>query len=1384
MSMHRHVAMLALATALALAGCATYQEDRDTTQPGKLQKAAFAAGPWYTLRTVVDAPYEASFTFIGEAGTMEKIQWDIQENYLYAYRTYEFVTGEDGPRKEADGNRFRGEPIAAYKIESHFDLWQQYNPVTGEEMPVLYEAQERPWYEREYFRVDWTENAISSFEFMGSQICEVQGLITKQPVAYAPNQPGDPLQVYYAQRTGDGVWQNHYDLRTTHELSNIDYIDVINREFVTLNVDALFGDLSYADAQSCLGYPTMPLSGAMQVTYRQSFMKMDPERFAQAEKVFYPDPSFEKFGYFRDERNTYDPNRGVTDFLGYQMHRWNIWQKTTNEDGTTIPIPEREIRKITYYLNAETPARYADVARKLIASDSWNRAFAAALKAGKHPSMNGKDPVGGEAADLPVVFEAKSVDVDCGPDGDLPCQQLGDLRYSFMYYVSRPSLGSPLGYGPSFADPETGEIVMAVANFYGAALDTSKQYIGELYDLIEGDLSETDIITGESVRAYWQNQGNGVLPPTFPQINLDPSIARDVREAGGKGLDVRAAVGELKLPQKALEVKHQLELARKDPGYGKSPYTLRSLAGTPVEDLVLEADQRVMLAGYPFQEGALSEELKEKISPFRNPDAIKRYNKHLDFWSRAGSRELRAGAAKTGCVVKAELYDDAAMMSQIERARQQLPEFGWDGLRMNGDEVAVPTREDVIEWIFLHTFRGVEEHEVGHTLGLRHNFEATTDEENYHDEYWDIVREHPVRPIEAFDADGDDSFDATEVAAWNAERIAVKRAREAAGVDLFSYASIMDYSMHFFYNDTAGIGKYDFAAIKYGYSNTVEVYADANNKGDHKENRSDVPYFLGGELCSASSECPANDQRFDVNGRVYAQQCRLAVTASGGAAQIGSGVAITDAAQLEDYRRPDGSLPHGACSNVYTELQLGEYDGWTPAQPIAPIAHPEHRFCSDERVEDRPFCSRYDEGRTAVEIVENTIEEYQRNYIFANFRRYRATFEPYFYYSRIFGRVYTPIGKIYQSMLYQLYYTPGFQTDPEKGLPDFLQASVLGLNFFGQVLTTPDVGAYKNWQAPGDPLLFEEDWQYGELYDPSPNMEMYVPLGIGKHLWSKWEQGYYGAIYRQARMGTYVDKMLAIEALSIREWGFPQANDESFAISFYDGFRDELLDMFGPMANDAAETYGPRVEIDPVTRKVSRIQYRNFWTGQFFGSDIKDWGLATLSDASMSDDFPAAQPGEDWRPMNPGGSFLLRLYSVIYSMSYFPVYYDNTFPGYVQLSVFNDVEPRNVAGLAGEGMSTYYSPKYKKLYAAPQTSDQRSFTHSMVERAQFWAAQRENWLTTPNPGALLDHPRCERASTGEECREVLVNQADRELEDVETLMNFTHDIAAQMGVAF
>ena len=94
-----HVRLSSLTAAMLVAsvfvGCQT-EPTVNRVQPNVVDKDIFAAGgEWYYQQTVIDTPYGAGYTFVGEQGDLEKIEWEIQEHFLIARRSYDYISGSE-----------------------------------------------------------------------------------------------------------------------------------------------------------------------------------------------------------------------------------------------------------------------------------------------------------------------------------------------------------------------------------------------------------------------------------------------------------------------------------------------------------------------------------------------------------------------------------------------------------------------------------------------------------------------------------------------------------------------------------------------------------------------------------------------------------------------------------------------------------------------------------------------------------------------------------------------------------------------------------------------------------------------------------------------------------------------------------------------------------------------------------------------------------------------------------------------------------------------------------------------------------------------------------------------------------------------------------------
>jgi hypothetical protein len=127
--------------------------------PSELTPRMLAREPvFYTQTTIIAKPTHGGFTGMTQYSAADKIRWEVTENFLLARQAWEYVHGApigvDGIARNVQNS---GDVVAAYRIESHFDIRREYNTTTGEEMNVIEEnSSDRPWFQRRYMRIDWS----------------------------------------------------------------------------------------------------------------------------------------------------------------------------------------------------------------------------------------------------------------------------------------------------------------------------------------------------------------------------------------------------------------------------------------------------------------------------------------------------------------------------------------------------------------------------------------------------------------------------------------------------------------------------------------------------------------------------------------------------------------------------------------------------------------------------------------------------------------------------------------------------------------------------------------------------------------------------------------------------------------------------------------------------------------------------------------------------------------------------------------------------------------------------------------------------------------------------------------------------------------------------
>ncbi|MCG8557729.1 MAG: hypothetical protein MJD61_20965, partial [Proteobacteria bacterium] len=394
---HASVMMGCLLVAFSVS-CGRQQAPVNRVGVNVLEKSLLE-GRWYMSSTVIDLDYAGSAlgTFPGDmAGdlasgyfVLPKIRWIIDEDTLFAYRDYAIIEGGEVRRPGQDPTKasgYLGQPVAAYAIESHFDIRREYNPVTGEELNVVVENdQDRRWYERQFMRVDWSRNLLPGYFGQTKDLYEVFGLWQREPAALHVQ---DASKLPEAWRPGfhrmscagpgdsecapsDRDWAGDYEQGELYHFSFVTQ-DLLSPAEVTDPVTGQqvnFCRSSYTDAPNC---------SVLSAFVRNSFRKLGEQR--QYEPENWVDTRHERYGYFRLERLTFDrssaaadPHHGFTDFLNYNVLRHNIWQRWRSDAGEPIPYEQRQVRPIVWYTTPELPAHLVKPSFELVAR--WNEAL-------------------------------------------------------------------------------------------------------------------------------------------------------------------------------------------------------------------------------------------------------------------------------------------------------------------------------------------------------------------------------------------------------------------------------------------------------------------------------------------------------------------------------------------------------------------------------------------------------------------------------------------------------------------------------------------------------------------------------------------------------------------------------------------------------------------------------------------------------------------------------------------------------------------------------------------------------------------------------------------------------------------------------------------------
>ncbi len=1313
----------AVLSGLALGACAEERPPVDRVQPDVLTKSFFVGEKlqdpsddpeFYSQGTLVDVGYGATqdglFTNT-YAQPLNRIKWQITENYLIARITFERIADSDG--KGAGANTTDGVIAAMYRIDKHFDIANEYNSTTGEKLNIVGEnSSDRPWYERDYMRVDWSSNlATDTYDFDTLSMMSVYGGVKYEPMAYYINDPADDDAPHFDLEDG------YFDI-TTKAFATPQMIDLTMFDWGIDAFPACFLENDFLGGSAPSGN-----CNPAELTIRHSFRKIVDTDF---EPAHWDGEKFQAFGPFTTDRKGFARNYGMSDAKWYRfISRYNIWERShfytdlekmtgavecftpettpfgadphrdENGDGTedecaavgrgsrcdefkqkcTLPYRDRTPKTIAWYFSENNDDAYFGASYE--ATHNWDVAMRSAVQSAKYAECkrmgdedcgqypvyvgqqddnddainlarevddcrNGRayfdknkdrascdalaDQIGQQRGytagvialakmDEMIVMCHSPVEYDdpaaCGarrlPQGlsGAACEnpaddatkeacttairaRLGDIRYHQVTVIKTPQNESPWGIMVDACDPLTGEKVAASVNVWSSVTDRWSQGIVDVARYIGGELDSSEITEGENIKdwavASEAASGGGAMPK-FTRDQLDDKMAGTIGISKEQFKKIQPPAGRMAEIDKAIKAQMKGVVASLDaPSSNRPLYSARrqTAMGTELEAQLMTPmmQQYGGVSGMP-----LSESVLDIASPLRgaNP-SVERDFKNM--------KEAALGA-RGACI----LHEAPAPLAMVDLSNLLQRKFGAFN-REDSKQAQYDRAEKMRVYLANRAHLGVMAHEMGHSIGLRHNFVSSADAWGYRPQYWQLRTKNGQVTAKCDDLTSDGEgcvgpryFDP------------VTQNEKDNFIWAYMQSTVMDYPGEGT-QELRGLAVYDFAATRFFYGDVVAVHADPSyNAGTPRSEGllSKMDNFGGitglqpqiGATTIHYSELQSNFELIKdckvVDPNLYRpaawDEATLGRWDAGFDGQIvqvdgqyslcrQQAVDYTAWSELDMPRDENGNVQASYFGGPGIEAKTGRTrlpygfgtDGWADLGNLSVY--------------------RNDNGADAYELFNFLITQQEVGHIFDNYRRGRMDFSVRSAANRGLGRYSEKLrdaGKglgLYKTILRHVAEDEGYDADqlwstlaPSWFEPNLLTAGI-AFDHFARLLARPQDGAHYRTPGGRDPVLRSEDDSW--LWFSTPATRVNIPNGAtglyqqvgfgGRPLQNNLadDQGEYSSEYT-INAGSYYDKtwtaMLMTESvdnfISSSRSDFYDARYRSVSIAdlFPDGYR-------------------------------------------------------------------------------------------------------------------------------------------------------------------------------------------------------------------------------------
>ncbi|HEY3234083.1 MAG TPA: hypothetical protein VGJ84_05175 [Polyangiaceae bacterium] len=516
----------------------------------------------------------------------------------------------------------------------------------------------------------------------------------------------------------------------------------------------------------------------------------------------------------------------------------------------TIPYRDRTVKPIGFWFNKEMPDDLLDTVKdgkpvtRGPAEDlayTWNQALKSAVARAREVECRrtggdrqschdqffdsgiemvsfggwGTDPVKSKEDVLVACHNpVRSYDAAlCGEPGSKA--RVGDLRKNFLFYWPYASNAPWGGIGNWNGDPVTGQILGASATVMGRSATMAAAFVRDIIMVANGELEMSDITNGTPASIYQKRLQNGYQPEAMSSEEIQRRLTLVDTKHAAEAVGPVAPSDPKQLLQTVVQARADIT-ADANAGAAaqlKLDALLEPLRGSALEAELVDSNWQVDWLGRPPAANP-TEDILEVASPFRGAQPG-----HL----RSRLEAIRRGADARGLCF---LEPFAGGVGNLDV--QGVARFYWNRY---GQETKEARAEHIYHDIWQESFKGIALHEMGHGLGLLHQFTSSYDSTNYNPQYWQLRTQEgratascggQPRSGDTYSASADTCMGPRYLDPETDDELG-RGGESRPGIYYFGHTSTMEYQHERFF-ENVGLGQYDLYAMNALYGRVLETF--------------------------------------------------------------------------------------------------------------------------------------------------------------------------------------------------------------------------------------------------------------------------------------------------------------------------------------------------------------------------------------------------------------------------------------------------------------------------------------------------------------------------------------------------------------------------------